>query len=50
MSQKIVGVSFPPELLNQLDKLREDVPRSKFLQRLVQKSLAAAVKEDPVKA
>ena len=27
MKQKIVGVSFPPQLLQQLDLAREDVPR-----------------------
>lgn len=39
MTQKIVGVSFPPQLLKQLDVLRQDVPRSKYIQRLVEKNL-----------
>lgn len=34
-NQKIVGVCFPPKLLEQLDYIRHDVPRSKFIQRLV---------------
>jgi metal-responsive CopG/Arc/MetJ family transcriptional regulator len=36
---KTVGVSFPPNLLEELDKVREDVPRSKFIQRLVENNL-----------
>jgi metal-responsive CopG/Arc/MetJ family transcriptional regulator len=35
----IVGVSFPKPLLERLDKIRHDVPRSKYIQRLVEKSL-----------
>jgi metal-responsive CopG/Arc/MetJ family transcriptional regulator len=34
------GLTFPKELLTKLDKLRGDIPRSVFLQRLVEKELA----------
>ena len=34
------GVSFEPTLLKELDRIRGDVPRSKFLQRLVEKRVA----------
>jgi metal-responsive CopG/Arc/MetJ family transcriptional regulator len=35
----IVGIYFPKALLEKLDRIREDVPRSKYIQRLVEKSL-----------
>jgi metal-responsive CopG/Arc/MetJ family transcriptional regulator len=34
------GVCFEPTLLKELDRVRGDVPRSKFIQRLVEKKLA----------
>jgi metal-responsive CopG/Arc/MetJ family transcriptional regulator len=36
-NQKIVGISFPREVLEKLDKVREDVPRSKYIVRLLEK-------------
>ena len=35
----IVGIYFPKVLLEKLDRIRGDVPRSKYIQRLVEKSL-----------
>ncbi|MGC2428380.1 MAG: hypothetical protein WA421_15185 [Nitrososphaeraceae archaeon] len=37
---KTVGVAFPERLLNELDRIRKDVPRSKYIQRLVEKNLS----------
>ena len=39
MSEKIIGVSFPSELLQKLDFIRHDIPRSKYLQKLVKDNL-----------
>jgi hypothetical protein len=38
-NQKIVGVSFPPKLLQQLDFIRHAIPRSKYLQMLVEQNV-----------
>jgi metal-responsive CopG/Arc/MetJ family transcriptional regulator len=36
-NQKIVGISFPKSLFEELDKQRGDVPRSTYIQRLLEK-------------
>jgi len=38
-NQKIVGISFPKTMLEQLDTIREDIPRSRYIQRLLEKHL-----------
>jgi len=38
-SSKVKGISFPDTVWNRIDKARNDVTRSKFLLRLVEKSL-----------
>ncbi|HJR84197.1 MAG TPA: hypothetical protein VJ772_02390 [Nitrososphaeraceae archaeon] len=38
-NQKIVGISFPKSLFEELDKVRGDVPRSTYIQRLIEKEL-----------
>lgn len=35
--QQRFAVSFPKPLLEELDKVRGDIPRSKYLRRLVEK-------------
>jgi metal-responsive CopG/Arc/MetJ family transcriptional regulator len=35
-NQKIVGISFPKPLLEKLDSVRSDVPRSKYIVRLLE--------------
>ena len=44
MKQSVTGVSFPPDLLAKLDQARGDIPRSKFIQRLVEQSLKSKKK------
>ncbi len=39
------GMTFPKELLAKLDKMRGDIPRSVFLQRLVEKEISKKEKE-----
>ncbi|HJR85004.1 MAG TPA: hypothetical protein VJ772_06500 [Nitrososphaeraceae archaeon] len=39
MKQKTVTVSFPRPLVEQLDQVRGDIPRSRYLQRLLEKQL-----------
>ena len=53
MSRKaVVGLSIDAELLAELDKTRGDIPRSKFVTRVLEKSLAArgihSVRSQPV--
>jgi metal-responsive CopG/Arc/MetJ family transcriptional regulator len=36
-NQKIVGISFPKLVLQELDRIREDIPRSKYIVRLLEK-------------
>jgi metal-responsive CopG/Arc/MetJ family transcriptional regulator len=36
---RTVTVSFPRPLLEELDKVRGDIPRSRYLQRLFEKQL-----------
>lgn len=36
---KYFGVNFPKDLVEQVDKIRGDIPRSKFLLRLVEKKI-----------
>jgi hypothetical protein len=35
--QRIVGISFPSLILEELDRARQDVPRSKYIVRLLEK-------------
>jgi metal-responsive CopG/Arc/MetJ family transcriptional regulator len=44
--QKIVGISFPKIMLDRLDEIRQDVPRSRYIQRLLEKHLTL---EDVIK-
>jgi hypothetical protein len=37
-SSKVKGISFPETVWNRIDKARNDVTRSKFLLRLVEKA------------
>jgi metal-responsive CopG/Arc/MetJ family transcriptional regulator len=37
------GVIFPKTLLEKLDKIRGDVPRSKYLQRVVEEKLGIEI-------
>lgn len=37
MKQKTVTVSFPRPLVEVLDKVRGDIPRSRYLQRILEK-------------
>ena len=37
-SSKVKGISFPDTVWNRIDKYRNDVTRSKFLLRLVEKA------------
>ena len=46
MTVKIFGISLPPEILKRVDEVRGDVPRSKYLQRLVEHDLAARVTQE----
>ena len=39
MASENFGVTFPKKLLDRLDQIRGDVPRSVFLQRLVEEKL-----------
>jgi metal-responsive CopG/Arc/MetJ family transcriptional regulator len=39
IKQKIVGISFPKFILEELDRIREDVPRSRYIVRLIEKNL-----------
>jgi metal-responsive CopG/Arc/MetJ family transcriptional regulator len=39
VKQRTVTVSFPRPLLEELDKVRGDVPRSRYLQRLLENKL-----------
>jgi hypothetical protein len=36
---KIFALTFPPDLLADLDRVRGDVPRSRYLRRLVERDL-----------
>jgi hypothetical protein len=45
-NRTIAGVSFPKLLLEQLDKIRGDIPRSKYIRRLLEKNLRLMVKQD----
>jgi len=44
MKNTTSSVSFPPDLLAKLDQVRGDIPRSKFIQRLVEQSLKSKKK------
>jgi metal-responsive CopG/Arc/MetJ family transcriptional regulator len=39
MSQRTVTICFPKPLFEELDRVRGDIPRSKYLQRLLEKNL-----------
>jgi len=39
VKQRTVTVSFPRTLLEELDKVRGDIPRSRYLQRLLENKL-----------
>jgi hypothetical protein len=39
MVVKIFGVSLQPEILEKLDSIRGDIPRSRYLSRLVEQAL-----------
>jgi len=39
--QRTVTVSFPRPLLEELDQVRGDVPRSRYLQRMLEKQFEA---------
>ena len=41
-----VGISLPKDLLSKIDVERRDVPRSRYLQRLVEKAYAVKVLDD----
>jgi metal-responsive CopG/Arc/MetJ family transcriptional regulator len=32
-----VGISFPKELLEKIDKERQDIPRSKYVMRIIER-------------
>jgi len=36
---KAVGISLPKELIEKIDRLRGDVPRSVFIRKLIEKQL-----------
>jgi len=40
-NQKIVGISFPKTLLQELDQVRGDIPRSTYIQRMLEKQFEA---------
>ncbi len=39
-NQRIVGISFPKPLLEELDVVRGDVPRSRYITRLLEKNFS----------
>jgi len=43
-NQKIVGISFPKTLLEELDQARGDVPRSTYIQRILEKKFEVEIK------
>jgi hypothetical protein len=34
--QKIVGISFPKPVIEELDRVRQDIPRSKYIVRMLE--------------
>jgi metal-responsive CopG/Arc/MetJ family transcriptional regulator len=39
VAYKRIGISLPTSLINRADEARQDVPRSKFIQRCIKKDL-----------
>ena len=39
-SQKIVGISLPKDVQEKLDRIRQDIPRSKFIVRMLEKKFS----------
>jgi hypothetical protein len=37
--ERTVTISIKPELLKQLDNMRHDIPRSRYIQRLIEKNI-----------
>jgi hypothetical protein len=38
-NQVITGISFPKQILKDLDRIRGDIPRSKYIVRLLEKKI-----------
>jgi hypothetical protein len=46
MTYRKLGITMPQMLVNQMDKVRGDIPRSRYLVRLVEKSLNLNLNEN----
>ncbi|MGH9974051.1 MAG: hypothetical protein ACRD93_09160 [Nitrososphaeraceae archaeon] len=44
-NRRIVGISFPKLTLEELDKVRGDIPRSKYIARLLEKNFSLMEKQ-----